>query len=805
LDSDASAAFDTGRRTWLNHLSTLVLDSICFRVFANSSLTPIEQTMLVVHVGTGHLYGIADGDSIVEGVLSAEQIEVLISRYWLDGRFNPHLARTLPFLWASLYRLGRDTQSVQKKILGLLFDSQLGRRIQGQSSSDLDPAKIDTRASKLICELQLHQDLNVDRKPLELDCENSHLRLVDGLLAAKVPISIDLLTHLEVHASIPLDSQARQEVAALEEAGNQHEIFRSMPGGWPGPAPSDVPGWVRDVVVGTGARMYYASTGHIPGWLIVAESEDELRAIHRWSYEPNFGFAVDLSGNPVLLIQLTFPSDDDTARAWWHYPLQDRRSVTRLRVLIAIGVVRLDVYKINVHARLEFVFAFGSPLPIPVREACLVFLEKNSLSASEVRLFHPTTPEDDLDTMTLVEGNMFDGLSRGMHSLRTDASSGLAEAFRDHLESLDSATAAVFGGLLSDDHFKESREALRIALAQSERPERDAIDVRLLGMGRAYLQFRVKLDEPVRLVAYAAYIEGSGDLRTITAEFDGDFSSSWDIDEQAAALSTGLHELGAMLSDGVSKLVVCPAPAAYNLPYHEALLRLGFEEVSYTHRVATLQRAVRSGTEEIAVVGFAGEGARYIEAVDTELEIVSRLHNVARTTIISGALPRLVHLAGHGHAGKLSYETAMEIGADGPPLSSARVLLDFDASNCELVFLSACSSGRGAYDLDQVAEAIPMDVAFIEAGARTVVSTSQPVNDYVACLFAVVFHAELLVGKSTWESYTKAREAARSGLLPKSAEAMSVLWPNWEMDVRAALILHPHDWASYKLSGRHWD
>ncbi|MGO4785512.1 CHAT domain-containing protein [Cryobacterium sp. W22_MBD10_FK3] len=805
MDSETSAAFDTGRRIWLDHLATLVLDSTCVRVFADSSLTPIEQAMLVVHVGTGHLYGIADSDSIVEGVLSAEQIEVLISRYWLDGQFNPYLARTIPFLWASLYRLGRDTQTVQKEILGLLFNSQLGRRMQDQSSSDLDPGKIDTQASELVSELQLHQDSNDDRKPLALDCENSHLGLVDMLLAAEVPITIDLLTLLEVQATIPLDSQARQEVAALEEAGNQHEIFRSMPGGWPGPAPSDVPGWVRDIVQSSGARMYYASTGHIPGWLIVAESEQELRAIHQWSYEPNFGFAVDNEGNPVLLIQLTFASDDETADAAWRYPLQDVRSVTRLRALIAIGVVRLDVYKISADARLEFIFAFGCPLPIPLREACLLFLETNSLSPSQVRLFHPTTPEDELDTMSLVEGNMFDGLSRGMNSLRTDASSELADAYRNHLATLDSATAALFGGLRSDNLYKESRETLRIALAQEERPARDTIDVGLLGEGRAYLQFRVIFDEPVRLVAYAAYRGGTGALQTMMAEFDGEFSSSWDLDQQATALSAGLSGLRAMLSDGVSKLIVCPAPAAYNLPYHEALLRLGFEEVSYTHRVATLRPAGRSGAEDTAVVGFAGEGTLYIEAVDTELEIVSRLHKAARTAMIPGTLPRLVHLAGHGHAGNQSYETAMEIGADGPPLSSARVLLDFDASGCELVFLSACSSGRGAYDSDQMAEAIPMDIAFIEAGARTVVSTSKPVNDYIACFFAAVFHAELLVGKSTWESYINAREAARSGRLPKSAELVDALWPNWENDVRAALTVHPHDWASYRLSGRHWD
>ena len=98
-----------------------------------------------------------------------------------------------------------------------------------------------------------------------------------------------------------------------------------------------------------------------------------------------------------------------------------------------------------------------------------------------------------------------------------------------------------------------------------------------------------------------------------------------------------------------------------------------------------------------------------------------------------------------------------------------------------------------------------MDVAFIEAGARAVVSTSTPVNDYIACFFATVFHSELLEGTSLWEAFVNAREAARSGELPNSAEVIERCWPNWYSDIRAALAQHPHDWESYRLSGRYWD
>jgi hypothetical protein len=787
----------------LDHVANLVLNSVTSRIFADDLLVPVEQAMLVVHVGVGHLYGIADADSCMGRVLSPDQVEALISGYWRDGRLNPYLARFAPFLWTGLYRLGRDMGAIRGELLEELFRSQLGRRLQLETDHDLTPESIDTRVLDYIEERQLQPSLE-DMGVVPLDCEGSHLRFVDALLEEGVSVALELVTLLEIHACFLVDDQARLELAALEEAGNQHEIFRSMPGGWPGPDSSDVPDWIRDVAINVGARMFYASTGHVPGWLIVAESDDELQAIHHWSYEPNFGFGLDDSGNPVLTIQLTFPSDQKTADAWWHYPLDDLRSVTRLRTLIAIGVVRLDVYRISPAARLEFVFAFGCPLPLALRDACRRFLEANSLPSSEVRLFHPMTPLDELTGMTLVERNMYDGLSQGVQALRTQSSSSLAAAYRHHLETLDATTAAVFGGIPGDDLYQKSRENWRIALAQSGRPSRELIDLGLLGSGRGYVQFQVKLDEPIQLVAYVAYLDEAGELTTSTVEFGGRLSTSWDVEQQAAALAAGLSEFGQLLTNGVSKLVVCPAPAAYNLPYHEALLRLGFEEVSYTHRIGTLRPRARSSARDIAVVGFAGEGSRYIGAVDIELDVISHLYSTSRLQHLTGLVPGVAHLAGHGHAGNRTYETAMEISAADPPLSSARVLLDFDASESDLVFLSACSSGAGAYLPDQVAEAIPMDVAFIEAGARTVVSTSTPVSDYVACFFAAVFHSELLAGSSMWDAFVKAREAARTGTLSNSSSAVERLWPTWNADISAAVSLHPHDWLSYRLSGRHW-
>lgn len=805
MNKSVSKTFAEARYLWFEHVAAKFLNSTTNEVFKDTDCSLQEQAMLVVHVGIGHLYGVADSDSCIEGVLSPKQVETLISRYWRDGNVSPNISRLVPFLWSSVYRLGRDTSSIRVEILEPLFDSQLGRRLRNESDHDLTPTAVDTRAIEYVKAnpIQACSTYSVESRPL--DCDGSHLCFIATLLDEGNRNVLEFVTLFEIFSCLPTDDEALSDIGALEEAGNRHEIFRSMPGGWPGPGPSDVPGWVRDVVINVGARMYYASTGHVPGWLIVAESDDELRAIQRWTYEPKFGFGIDSSGDPVLSIGITYPSDGVSADAWWVYPLRDSRSVNRLSALIAIGVVRLDIYRISSDAKLEFVFAFGCPLPIPLRDACRQFLRENSLPPSEVRLFRPMTPEDDLWGMSLVERNLYDGLSVGLQALRADEPLELARAFRTHLESLDATTAATFGGLSIDDLYQESRERWKVAITQSERPPQQTIDLAVLGAERGYVQFRLRLDWPAVLVAHVAYVNQRGELKTLTVEFEGDLNATWDVNQQAEALCEGLSELVEMLSEGITSLIICPAPTVYNLPYHEALLRLGFNEVSYTHRLETLRSSIRSTNAETGVLGFAGVGDRYIGAVEVELDIVAETYGVSRTQQLAGPLPSVLHLAGHGHAGSRTYETAMEISATGTPLSSARVMLDFDASECELVFLSACSSGAGVYLPDQMVEGVPMDVAFIESGARTVISTSRPVNDFIACFFAAVFHSALHAGNSIWGAYLEARDAAKSGKLPVHSAALEQRWPTWEVDVRAALSVHPHDWQNYRLSGRYWD
>lgn len=107
---------------------------------------------------------------------------------------------------------------------------------------------------------------------------------------------------------------------------------------------------------------------------------------------------------------------------------------------------------------------------------------------------------------------------------------------------------------------------------------------------------------------------------------------------------------------------------------------------------------------------------------------------------ISGAA--LVHLACHSAGGHID-ESPLEWGlvlANGRRLSVRDILADGGLYN-SLVVLSACQTA--SYDLETPDEALGMPAAFLAAGARTVVSTLWPVDDYVTALFMTQLYESL--------------------------------------------------------------
>lgn len=791
------------RADWVIHVASLIRNTTTTRIIYDESLSAVEHALLVVHAGIGHLRGIDVSDSAVPNFLTQDQVTALISRYWRDGALDPYLARTTRFLWQGLLFLARDLGLARPSILEYLAQSQLAKRVENDAAVVKITTTSDTRANSY---LETAQFLPPEPHGT-LSKVPSHLGAVFELICTDMERAKETFTLLEILACLPIDndSDIDKQIVALDWVRNHHEITLSVPGGWPGPEADGIPDWVTDIVIHSGARMFYTSTGNIPGWFIVAESDDELRAITHWSYNPAFGIYQDSGGAIIVAIPLTFQNGQSSRGEWRYFPHR-LADVMQLTAMLAIGMLRLDVYQLDAHGALSYIFAVGKTLPEEFIYTGINLLGKQTVPDKDLRLFERPTFDDVARSMSLVERNLFDGLNEGLVALRSTPDSALGQAFSRFLTALDSATASHLGGVDGSQVYAQAREHWRIALAQGVRSVGD-IDPSILGPGRAYVQFSLKVDWPVRLIAVIVYVDESGLPQFEKAEFDGEINLEHNLEQQAAALAAGFTELGKLRALGVDYLVINPSTLAYNLPLHEASLLLGFSEVSFTHRLGTLfPRSYVTSRDNVEVVGFSGVGQRRIAAVDVELDVVRRLYGGSSSSNqISRPISSILHIAGHGFTGFESYSIALDYDANDSLLTSARVLQQFEASETRIVFLSSCSSGEGKFRLNQVAEAVPLDVAFVEAGAQCVISTSAPVNDYLACIFAYVFHKTLSAGSSVWQSYVAARTAIRTGQLSVDTTDLDEIWPVWRVEFESALVKNSADWVKYRLSGRHWD
>ncbi|MEO6504036.1 MAG: CHAT domain-containing protein [Jatrophihabitantaceae bacterium] len=805
----------SGRALWVDWLAHRICpDRLVKRVDGFEALSAAERALATLHVGIGHILGVADEDLRIEGALTADAATQLISRWWRHGGADPLTSANLVLSWIGLFQLARDTGTARADFLTLVRESQTGQRLTSMTSANLDVSSADDH----VLRNYLH---NLETAPIDAasfpeaiyswECSGSHLGIVRALASAcDLSDLVGVVTMLELTACYPDSEDDRWDVDALEAAGRMHHFYLSVPGGWPESNAQEVPRWVRDVVTVQGARMWYATSGFVPGWLIVAESDEELRAILRWTYSPAFGVDPSNPKQITFVFPLEFASND-TSEPAYRYQLHDVQLLQWLRTLLAIKLIRLEVYQLDVNGHLNFVFTFGTLLPPELIEKARGHLNEMMPDEADIHLFKDSTPTEWLVLMSQTERNTFASLAMCAGELGTE--SELGDAYRHHLHLVDAATSASLrGGLFDTRAYAEAKESLQTSISRHPREEPRPLQLEYLGAARGLVQFVVTVDEPVALQAFAAYLKADGEAVVKRFEFSIEIDLGFryrTIDELCGYLRNGLTQLKSLQAEGVESLVISAGAGIYNLPFHEALMELGFLEVSYTHRVASLAPRPVDPTDAPALVcGYAGAGSNRIASVEVELDIVAALVGKA-TRALSDTLPSIAHLAGHAKAGGQPYEIGMWLGpADGRPLSSANVLLEVDASAASLVFLSACSSGAGDFPVGELVEAIPLDVAFIEKGARAVVSTAAPVNDQVACFFACVFHDELRRGSSIWTSYAVARQAASTATLGEDrAELSSMLsarWPNWRRDMERQNTSGDASWRMFRVSGRYW-
>jgi len=634
------------------------------------------------------------------------------------------------------------------------------------------------------------------------DCEESHLSRLGSFEDLPTEL-VKALTPLEMRTLVGAQRDARME----EELASALRVFE-LPlvegGAWGGPAPTDVPAWLRDYVVARGGRVFQDRAGLVPCWFFVAQSEDELRAFTRWRYSGRQVAFVQNADRPPgeVSFELTLDFDDGgpPARLEFDYRTNVWEDATALDMLAWVGLVRLEVYSVAT-GTLEFVFSDG----------CNFVDARGVLTDPTLRLFPErgsvfdrlaTAPADILFMMRNAERVQFELVRRG-EKARRDGLRGPSEAYASYLEAVDAAARSQLAGIGPDVAGVDRAKRGVIAALGFVADEVDEIALTALPPGHVFVQLQYVSAWPSSIKASVAVVEGGVlDARAVTIA-ERDINTSALVPDEE-----GLAELAAL---GTSGAVISPAGPLYAQACHEDLLDEGFTQVSYAHRSTVLSsRApmLATGTG-VLLAGYPGDpsSSEFLVSMSREFSVIEDAHScIAQPWSYGTTLPEVVHLAGHGSAGDDAIDHWLWASDSiGELVTPARVLLEVDASTTSLVFLSACSSGRGEFGVRTVMEAVPLDVAFLERGATCVISASAPVNDVVAAVFAASFHVAWRAGASIWEAYEEARAASSGrGCSQTVADAVGTKWSTWRDDLKRALLGAPEDWLLYRVSGRHW-
>jgi hypothetical protein len=799
-----AATFVEGRTHWLRGLSSRLVTGRVERILRPLGPdVPVEQrAMFVLHCGLGHMLGLEDDDLAIGDSMHARMATDIISKVWRAGEVDAAIARYLVPAWISFYCVGRDTIRFDAAFLRSLVNSPVGRWAASQTVYDLNSQYIDRRLEVLVDSLARF-DGHVVRQLLgvsssQFDFPGTHIQAVQVLHALdRLAIEDTAATYLEHLAAFADSETDMTAVRDLNEARSIQLVGHSIPGAWPRSTGHHVPSWVRQVVIGRGARFWNGTTGFVPTWVFVAESEEELRAVHAWTYNP--GIAVKSfapHSSMELGIKLEF-APDDHGYAWYLYAL-DRVDQIHLRTLIHTKLLRVEVYRVTPDFELKFEWATGVQLDPRLEEILDILPE-----VEHVYKFGPLTTSERLTIMASLDHHNFEFVQRCMSHKRDAPSSALSSAFGRFLQvSHAAARQKALGGLSPGEVISESYERVRQTLASEPSNPTQALHLECLGKGRAYVLLRVAADDG-HVEGWSAYTDETDRCRTDQWDLSSDLRLER-VPPGAASLPLlieGLGELVALLSRGITGLVVSLDQRMYGYPVHQALLELGFHDVSYTHALARL-RPPRTSHRTAVVRGWSGSGSHRLQSVEKELSSVRTLYR-SQESMDDLDLVDVIHLSGHAETGALNTDVIFR-DSESSVISAAGVLQNLQCDG-QVVVLAACNTGVVELQPNHLVETTPLDVAFLEAGAAAVVATSAPVNDVVAALFSLGFHHAYTSGASPWQAFIVGRDLVRRASAPAALETwLTARWSSWKTDLRRALGRAPSDWMLFRLSGQHW-
>jgi hypothetical protein len=801
------------RSVWLDALENRVCGSIATRGYRDLDLlAPCERALVIMHIGIGHLAGAEDASIALDGALSEATVSKVISQVWRGAALDNAVAPAVLGVWVALFERGRDYGRISTHLLSMILGSPSGEFVQRQVSRVLAVNPSDDVLLRAVLRRPESIDSDFADSRSQWSVEGDHSRVIRVLLShVSAGEGLILFAPLEVISAFPDDSSDYWYQSALSEASRRKYLYLTVENGWGGPSPSDIPPWVRDIITVHGARAYQVSAGLIPSWIMVAESEDELSAINRWSYGGGLGL-VDSGRNALTILAGLEFGEGDRGTMPFSYSYDDIEHMNSLRVLLAVGILRVELYQLDKRNRLAFVASFGYRVaPEFCDQIQLILGERlGELSASGALEARPATPERYLLHMAQVERTFYETLHSCVPHLKSG--SDLGESYARYLTAVDSVAKDKLRGSMGDERVvDEAFKELRTQISKSERKV-TPLELDVLGSGRALVQFVATVDSDLYLRANVSYLDPGGDLLYESFEF----SSSLElrrvrgpVSDLREDLMRGLAPLSHLREIGVTSLVVSCGAGIYNLPFHDALLGLGFDSVGYAHRIGVLQDSpIDFDLPGIYASANSGSGSQRLAAVAIETSGLKYIYPNVSEGDLPMVMPSIVHLAGHAQTGAFDYDVAIWATIDGEPLTSARVLLDLDLAETALVYLSACATAAGGSVAGELIGAVPLDVAFLEKGAGVVIGTCAPINDIVSGIFSLVFHYHISRGVPIYASYLSTRGVLQdTDSVASSSDlgrALGCMWPSWRDELTAVGAGARDDWRLVRVSGRFW-
>ena len=289
----------------------------------------------------------------------------------------------------------------------------------------------------------------------------------------------------------------------------------------------------------------------------------------------------------------------------------------------------------------------------------------------------------------------------------------------------------------------------------------------------------------------------------------------------AAPASDGTSILEDLVSLGTRRLVVVAHRLLHLLPIHAAYTLRGEKrhhlchdfEVGYAPSLAVLQRCrtrpALQGHSLTAVVDgslpHARDEGRVLRQYFRSSSLVEHSHATLDELGLHLRTSDICHFACHGHA-DLSRPLESGLGLSNGVLTLEKMLRSMSVRPGSLVVLSACETSVG--QVSSTDEYLGLAAGFLVAGARCVVSSLWPVDDFATCVLFCRFYQNLIesrisVGASLRDAQEFLRTSSRAAIVEFCEEnriSLGHMAGGYERP-----FSDPVFWAAFQAVGTFWD